>query len=344
MDTQLDIAKAALPSHTGLFRNETSLLRELFGFAKGDISTTVNQLGDIEFGEGPSSTSIKDVVFVAIDVDILQGFEEIVPSQQLHLGVSILSTRVLRDLVLTPPTAELSTDVIRSYQFTVGESKYCRRASRKFLFGESDSIPLSDIKARVASIIPSGDIITVFHGGHCDAKALHLLDIDLHPVCVIDTVRASQYPLQLHYRLSLENLLKELAIPNTNLHAAGNDAHFTLRALLMLVVIDAERQGVSSKESLFQVLRAVAQAPRPPTRQEIEKVERSARLRAKRESRSRRKETRAARTERRKQDPECQLAASEEVHSSGAFKRCRCVRVGLGARTSGITLGPSDRS
>ncbi|KAK9769252.1 putative Qde-2-interacting protein [Seiridium cardinale] len=315
MDTQLDITEAALPSHTGLYRQETSLLRELFGFAKGDVSTTVNQLGDIEFGEGLSSTSIKDVVFIAIDVDTLQGFEEIVPDQQLHLGVSILSTRALRDLILAPSAAE-SAKVIRSYQFTAGGSKYCRRASRKFLFGESDSIPLSNIKPRVEKIIPSGDIITVFHGAQCDAKALHLLDIDLHPVCVIDTVKAAQHPLQLHHRLSLENLLKELAIPNTNLHAAGNDAHFTLCALLMLVVIDAERQGVPSKESLFRALRGVAQAPCPPTRQEIEKVERSARLRVKRESKLRRKARRSARTERRKLERERQLAASEEGHSS----------------------------
>ncbi|KAI0132047.1 hypothetical protein BJ170DRAFT_717961 [Xylariales sp. AK1849] len=296
MDTQLDIAEAALPSHTGLYRQETSLLRELFGFAEGDVSTTINQLGDVEFGEGLSNTSIKDVVFVAIDVDTLHWSEELVPDQLLHLGVSILSTRALRDLVLAPCTAELSANVIRSYQFTAGGSKYCRRASR------------------------NGDIITVFHGGQCDIKALHLLNIDLHPICVIDTVKAAQHPLQMHYRLSLENLLKELAIPNTNLHAAGNDAHFTLCVLLMLVVVDAERQGVSIKESLFRALRGVAQAPHPPTRQEIEKVERSARLRVKREekreTRLRRKARRSARTERRKQERERQLAASEEENSS----------------------------
>ncbi|KAF7537235.1 hypothetical protein G7054_g3915 [Neopestalotiopsis clavispora] len=311
MDAQLDIAGGALPPHTGLFRHETAILRELFGFAEGDTSSIpVNQLGDIKLGEGLSSTSIKDVVFVAIDVGSLQGFEEIVPDQQLHLGVSILSTRALRGLILAPSPTEVIANVIQSYQFIVGGSKYSRRAGRKFLFGESESIPLFDVKSRVESIIPSGDIITVFHGGQYDVKALNLFQIDLHPICVIDTVKAAQHPLHLHYRLSLENLLNKLTIPNTNLRSAGNDAHFTLRALLMLVVIDAERQGVTSKDSLFRALRGVAQAPRPPTRQEIEKVERSARLRVKRESKLRVKARRAARTERRKQ--ERQLAASEE--------------------------------
>ncbi len=59
-----------------------------------------------------------------------------------------------------------------------------------------------------------------------------------------------------------------------------------------------------------------AQAPRPHTRQEIEKVERSARLQVKRESKLHGKARRAARTERRKQERERQLAASEEEHSS----------------------------
>jgi hypothetical protein len=117
-------------------------------------------------------------------------------------------------------------------------------------------------------------------------------------------------------------LLKELAIPNTNLHAAGNDTHYALCALLMLVVIDAERQGVSSEEGLLRALRSVAQAPRPATRRESEKVERSARLRVKREAKLRRKARRAARTERRKQERERQLATSEEEdHSSDTESR-----------------------
>jgi hypothetical protein len=89
METQQDRAEAALPPHTGLFREETSLLRELFGFTRDNVSTTVSQLGDLQIGEGLSSTSIKDVVFVAIDVDTLQGIRgdwsgQAAPSRNLH--------------------------------------------------------------------------------------------------------------------------------------------------------------------------------------------------------------------------------------------------------------------
>ena len=93
IDTQPDIAEpAALTPHTDLFRRETSLLRGLFGLAEGDVSTVVNQLGDVEFGEGLSSTAIKDVVFAAIDINTSRPLTAMVPGLQLHIGVSILST------------------------------------------------------------------------------------------------------------------------------------------------------------------------------------------------------------------------------------------------------------
>jgi hypothetical protein len=80
-------------------------------------------------------------------------------------------------------------------------------------------------------------------------------------------VKAAQIPLKLGRRVSLENLLKVLDTPFANLHAAGNEAHFVLRAMLMLAVRDAEREGcVSSTESAsLQAFYAVAQAPRPFT-------------------------------------------------------------------------------
>jgi hypothetical protein len=69
------MAEAALPSHTGPFRHGTPLLRELFGFAEGHVSTMINQPADVEFGEGLSSITIKDVAFVAINVDASHGFD-----------------------------------------------------------------------------------------------------------------------------------------------------------------------------------------------------------------------------------------------------------------------------
>ncbi|KAK3371754.1 hypothetical protein B0T24DRAFT_630278 [Lasiosphaeria ovina] len=82
-------------------------------------------------------------------------------------------------------------------------------------------------------------------------------------------VKAAQHPLQLSYRCSLESLLERLDISFRNLHAAGNDAKFVLRALLMLAVRDAERQlNASVLPYWLPTFRAIARAPLPPAKAE----------------------------------------------------------------------------
>ena len=106
------------------------------------------------------------------------------------------------------------------------------------------------------------NIILVCHGRDRDLRILGQIDIDLHPLCIIDTVKAAQYPLQLSYRYSLEKLLDEFNIPFCNLHTAGNDAHFILRALLMVTVRDAELESdLPVLPSWLPILRTIAHAP-----------------------------------------------------------------------------------
>ena len=113
------------------------------------------------------------------------------------------------------------------------------------------------------------NIILVCHGTDRELKVLRQIDLDLHPLCIIDTVKAAQYPLQLSYRYSLERLLEELKIPFCNLHTAGNDAHFVLRALLMITVRDAELESDPPVlPPWLPTLRAIAHAPWPPTKLE----------------------------------------------------------------------------
>ncbi len=59
---------------------------------------------------------------VATNIDTLQNYEMIIPDQQLHIGVS----PNLADLTDTTPP-DLG-DAIRSYQFTIGDSPYCKKA------------------------------------------------------------------------------------------------------------------------------------------------------------------------------------------------------------------------
>ena len=132
------------------------------------------------------------------------------------------------------------------------------------------------------------------HGADSDLKVLRKLEIHDDPLRIIDTQKAAKYPLQLYYRYSLEKLLEALEIPYAALHAAGNDAHFSLRTVLMIAVKDAERQPniPSHSHLILNALNAIAHAPWPlttgETRALIHEVQRLAKLelKARREAKS----------------------------------------------------------
>lgn len=117
-------------------------------------------------------------------------------------------------------------DAITSYQFINRDSRPCKWAAKSFLFGETELMTLNDFASRISLLTKDRDY-------------------------VLDTVKAAQFPLQLSYRYSVEKLLDEL----------GNDAHFVLKALLMIAVRDGQMVREPGDEELFRYLAAVAHAP-----------------------------------------------------------------------------------
>ncbi|KAL7929866.1 hypothetical protein V8C35DRAFT_284010 [Trichoderma chlorosporum] len=117
------------------------------------------------------------------------------------------------------------------------------------------------------SLLTQGrDYILVAHGTDMDIKFFNNLDPKIaNRACyILDTVKAAQFPLQLYYRYSLENLLDEFDIRYAKLHAAGNDAHFALKALLMIAVRDGQMASETSTPvngELFNTLDAIAHSP-----------------------------------------------------------------------------------
>ncbi|KAL6904242.1 hypothetical protein GGI43DRAFT_432847 [Trichoderma evansii] len=103
------------------------------------------------------------------------------------------------------------------------------------------------------------------HGGHREITILQKLNINLNPIFTIDTTKAARYPLQAFYDYTLKKLLQDFGIPFTSeqLHVAGNDAHFTLRVLLMIAVTDVRRE-LEVVPAWVPVFKAIAQASLPP--------------------------------------------------------------------------------
>jgi DNA polymerase III epsilon subunit-like protein len=204
---------------------------------------------------------MRDVLHVAIDVDTHQGYEEISPEPEYHIGLSILDTRNL--------LSKLQLEhVVEPYQFTIGKSRYCRRERRRFLFGESEEIQIDNFAAKFNSLVGDRKYILVLHGANCDSKFLETFGIISKAAYLVDTNKPAQYILKLYYRYSLEKLLENLGIAFRDLHAAGNDAHFVLKAYVQLVIKDAEMFSGTSETTLIQFLRPITCTPIPPRKPE----------------------------------------------------------------------------
>lgn len=250
---------AETPAHKGILREETVALRQLLGYGRSTKASL--RLNVPELGTNLPGSSMRNVLLVGLDVDTFQGYDELIPDQQLHVGISILDTRRLHKLLISSSSEGELTAAIDSYQLTIGSSRYCRRARNNFLFGQSKlAASIYELKSELEHLVEGRDSILVFHGADSDLKMLRHLNIDLRPLYIIDTNKAAQYPLQLWYRYGLEKLLDVLEIPYALLHAAGNDARFCLQALLMLAVKDAEmcQPGAAADNALLRLLEGIS--------------------------------------------------------------------------------------
>ncbi|KAJ3497887.1 hypothetical protein NLG97_g1551 [Lecanicillium saksenae] len=120
------------------------------------------------------------------------------------------------------------------------------------------------LKAEFDSIVRGREYVLVFHGAIDDMRVLSQLNIGQEPSYIFGTALASQFPLQLHYRPSSERLLHLLGIRFRDLHAAGNDAHFVLRAFLMIAVHDSQTQHIVPSEAELQLLVTLEEIARYP--------------------------------------------------------------------------------
>ncbi|KAL7823512.1 QDE-2-interacting protein [Trichoderma gracile] len=251
---------ASVPgSHTGILRDETLALRRILGYRRETIREPRFAHRRLDSLAHLPGSPIKDVLFVSVDVDTGGGYQAISPEQSFHIGISLFDTRSLTKPMDDPGNA------IQSYQYITKESKPCKWAAKHFLFGDTEAIQVPYLMGKLALLTQGREYVLVAHGINEDLKFLNNLEPNFatRACYVLDTVNAAQHPLQLYYRYSLEKLLEELDIRYDRLHVAGNDAHFALRALLMLAVRDGQMAPESittADNQLFHTLDAIAHA------------------------------------------------------------------------------------
>ena len=267
--TSMDSAKSTPvePTHKGILRDETVMLRWIFGYCRNAQLIDGMNWPDIPWTCGPScfNSDIKDVGFLGIDVDHFRVEDGVI--QRVEVGVSYLTAHALQDLHgKCTQGDDLASRFIKSRHWVFGSKGAFSWKSYQFLFGKAMAIKLTDLGAFLKKFTKKPYVL-VFHGGIQELSLLSLLNIKLEPVFIIDTVKAAQFPLQLWYRNTLKELLEKFEIPYSQLHIAGNDAHLALRVLLMIAVRDAEvhLEGKNLPDWIL-ILKAVARSPLPPRR------------------------------------------------------------------------------
>lgn len=179
----------------------------------------------------PDSKRDPGVVFVSIDFENIGQFMDSDPKVPIQLGVATLDTQDFCSAVHPK-------DIISTFNFVTGPSRYFNSAAIKFLFGETTQISYSEIVPKIESCIPrTRPTILVGHDIANDLRVLQHLHFDLPKsiIGIIDTMAITSQVFSSQLRWSLRTVLEELQCAYDNLHSAGNDAHFTLRCLLLLV-------------------------------------------------------------------------------------------------------------
>lgn len=162
-------------------------------------------------------------------------------------------------------TGQAANQAISTYNLATGHPDYRQKASRRFVFGETVTFDHKDeIAAYIESLISrTSRVILVGHDIRNDLQALDSLQVDYSAFQILDTQRiaSKMYP---RISLNLRAVLLKLGCPYERLHCAGNDANFTLRALLLLAVQTPTEQSGLCPEKLA-VLRAIALSTLPGT-------------------------------------------------------------------------------
>jgi hypothetical protein len=147
----------------------------------------------------------------------------------------------------------------------------------RFLFGESERMLrrnlLQYLKDTISMKSPAGARSKVVLVGHQISAELDIMqeiginlrDQELYSIEGILNTSTITRELGLPFSKlpSLGTILKFLGIPFRNrcLHNAGNDAHFTLRALLMLAAMSFERKLEDSQTARISDLKSIALSP-----------------------------------------------------------------------------------
>jgi hypothetical protein len=197
----------------------------------------------------------KDPVFVSIDIEG-QGHGGI-----RELGISIFDTQILQNSTISDPCSAISTYNYTTQQNIVTKKREFDKELRIFRYGQTQYIEERWLGWLVCKILQNGspdpactEIRNKILVGHCVGGDLAQLTTirggkvkfllrNFPNVLVFDTQIIAQRWFGANRKL--KDIMRGLRMrfKGNDLHCAGNDAHFTLRVLLMLAIYEDIKTG-----------------------------------------------------------------------------------------------------
>ncbi|KAE9379176.1 hypothetical protein N431DRAFT_397291 [Stipitochalara longipes BDJ] len=235
------------------------------------------------------------VVFVCVDVEAYERNTKLVT----EVGIATLDTQDLTSVVPGEGGANWMS-CIRARHFRINEHKHLNNVefvagcADKFEFGASEFINLKDAPHIIASCFkhpfskpeetafshedqPKRNIVLVGHDIGADINFLQTIGYNVHNLSNLletaDTAFMWRYLKREANPRNLGSILAELGIIGWNLHNAGNDAVYTLQAMVAIAIKHIDEKN-KAKEVREQEKKArMAEALREATEYAIEKEE-----------------------------------------------------------------------
>lgn len=181
---------------------------------------------------------------------------------KFHVGVSIFDTGLLGPLQNGKMDPEKA---VTSQHYLVHDPMFHPFRDRDFLYGSPKTVTDAEIAEKLRKLSSPPNIL-VTYGPKREHRALKKLGLDLTNTYIFDISNMALSLLDIPYAIPLHWLLQRLEIPFDPelLHVAGNDAHFALQAMLMMVALDAEKHPERRKVPAWvPTFKAIANAKLP---------------------------------------------------------------------------------
>ncbi|KAF2091367.1 hypothetical protein K490DRAFT_31204, partial [Saccharata proteae CBS 121410] len=178
----------------------------------------------------------EDVIFIALDLEAWEFDHRIIT----EVGIATLDTRDLTSADPSDPNSFLrhvkaSHFIIKNHEKHVNR-KFVRGCPRMFHFGTSKKVLLHQMVDHLdAAFITARKMVLVGHDLKGDIKYLN--DLNFSPTAartVVAQLDTQKIANEMFLPSALGKLLEALEIHAENFHNAGNDAMFTMQALVLM--------------------------------------------------------------------------------------------------------------